>query len=658
MMPRRIEQWQPSPALRYALLLAAVAVYLELYLRHPFAPRPGFKGWFEFWDQAHYLRSAEALSRGVLHGSSHWYPLGYPFVGSLFVAFTRWHLFLIPNLLCFAGILLLLRRLFRAVLPPGESLLLIGLCLVQPLVLEHLLIPWTTIPTQLATYAIIVLLIARRPGQREVIAAAIWAGAMSLFRPGDLLFVMPLFAAALLARGGDPRAWLGDGLRASGIIAGFLALTLAANKAVFGVFWSTPYTQIVGDIGFGISGLALDTYSLLIEARTLYGVDAPMLFPRYPWTLLALPGAVVLVRRWGWRALGLPIAIVSTTLFYLGYRDFDGSTAFKFSTIHYLLWMLPLLTLMSYLTLREGWRWLRLRWLLPLALLPALVAGTIGLELRDLPVRPATLRFAGRPVAKPVLSDVDHASYLEAHFPWGDNIILEASFKEAQPLRVVQLFGWLDNHLSYPGVELDGTWLKPNAHYRPAFGPHGLMIFFKRERRAKQIRIKVNPTFSGRIVVSEVRFARPTLAFGGAIGRWLRAAPESRARAWQLGPGGDRTGPWPYCATQDGTPDQRVALEIDAALGARLSSIELRADATKPARWSVCGGAHELWRLALVDANGATVGVDALQRGGRFTLHAADNGAFALGAPFVIVGYDREAFPLFEIPVARRAPAR
>ena len=649
----RIERALERSGTRYALLLVALCVYLVVYLGHASLPSAKAEGWWGWWDQAHYLRSAQAFARGVLAPSEHWYPPGYPLLGSFFLPWLPRHPFFILNLLCFVGIVLALYRLFRSVLSRFESVILVGFSLGQPLVVEHLVIPWTTIPTQLVIYAAMLWVVARRPSRRALVIAALAVGSMSWIRPGDLLFVAPFFAAALWDAG-SPRRWLPEAALVAAIIAAWLLLALIANKVIFGVFWSTPYTKVVGSIGFGVSALPLNAYSLLVEARTLYAIDTPMLLARYPWTLIALPGVVVLAKRWGVRALGLPAALVVTMLFYLSYRDFDASTAFKFSTVHYLLWMVPPLAFLSYLTVREGWRRLRLRLLLPLAIVPALIAGTVGLRLEDLGVRPH-LRFAGKPLDAPVLTDHDHRTYLSATFPAGDNVILEADFEVAQRLRVVQLFGWADNHWTHPGVELDGRWLKPNAEYRPAFGPHGLIIFFKREQSARRVRIKVNSSYRGSLVVTEVRFARPKWSWGGALARWLSASPGSRVSARHLGKGGDHTSPSKMCGTHDGKPDHGIELSLSASVGRRLGALELRTTSGPAGRWTSCGGSFELWRVAIFDASDRAVELSALARGGKFKLYASDNGAFAAGAAFVLVGYDREGFPLFEVPVHGRA---
>ena len=648
----RIERLLQRPNVRCALVLLGLCIYLVVYLGHAALPSARAEGWWAWWDQAHYLRSAQAFARGVLAPSEHWYPPGYPLLGSFFVPLLPRHPFFLPNLLCFVGILLALYRIFRSVLSRLESVLLIGLCLGQPLVLEHLVIPWTTIPTQLAIYVAIVLLLARRPNRRGFVVTALVVGAMSWIRPGDLLFVAPFFAAALWDADSTRRGLRQAGL-VTAILASWLVLGLIANKVIFGVFWSTPYTKIVGSIGFGVSALALNAYSLLIEARTLYANDAPMLLARYPWILIALPGVIVLVKRWGVRAIGLPMSFLVTMLFYLSYRDFDASTAFKFSTVHYLLWMVPPLTFLSYLTVRESWRYLRLRLLLPLVVVPALIAGSVGLRLEDLGVRPQ-LRFSGKPLNAPMLSDHDHRTFLSATFPAGDNVILEADFDVAQRLRVVQLFGWADNHWSHPGVELDGRWLKPNADYRPAFGPHGLVIFFKREQSARRLRIKVNSSYRGPLVVTEVRFARPRWAWGGALARWLSPSPNSQVSARHLGKGGDHTSPSKSCGKHDGKPDHGIELSLSASVGRRVGALELRSETAPLGRWSSCGGTFNLWRLALVDARDQEVRLPALAKGGTFKLYASDNGAFAAGASFVLVGYDREGFPLFEVPVQGR----
>lgn len=643
----RIDRRIGSRAL-YALLLLATCIYVIAYLRNPHTPSGTGQGWWGWWDQGQYLKSARALANFDFKGNSHWYPLGYPVVGALFVKLLPQHPFLIPNLLCFLGIIALLFRIFTRLLSRLESILLIAFAMAQPLVLEHLVIPWSTIPTQFGTYLVIALLVMQRPERKEFLRAGLVGAAMVLFRPGDLLFLLPIFAASGLARR-NPRSLWRDGIAVVAIVLLGATVLMVSNKLVFGRFWLTPYTAIVRDIGFGVGGMHLDALALLVDPKPLYGIDTPVLLARYPWLLITLPGLVVLGRRLGWRALGLPLSLLLTFFFYLSYRDFDASTAFKFSTVHYLLWMVPLCLLLAYLTLKTAWRTLRMRLFMPLVAAPLLLAGLVETKTTAVSASPQ-LRFRDSAVGTKKLLDSDRSTALVANFPQGNNIILTADFDRPQRLRVIQLYGWPDNHYTHPGLELDGRWLRPNAHYRAAFGNQGLMLVLRREQRVSRLAIKVHSAFRGPVGISELRFIRSSVGLGGLVARWLSPSPV--VRAWHVGLADDVTGPWSACDISDGAADRAVVFDLPAGVGHRLRALELRSMGSPPGRWVACGGPSGVWHAALRSQGGEKpLTMADLRSGGRYRLQVADNGAFENGAPIELLGLDQAAQELFRVAV-------
>ena len=656
-----------GPRVLVALLLAVLCIYLLVYLRQPALPHglvPPLRGWLDWWDQNHYYRSAWALAQGNLAPGHHWYPLGYPLLGAIFAGALPLHPFLIPNLLCFLGIVALIYRLYRSELSRVESVGLLALVLLQPLVLEHLTIPWTTIPTQLGTYVVIVRLVLLPPTRRDFLWSALIAAAVATVRPGDLLFLAPIFLGALLSRGlGDRRALLKDAATAIAIAASGLLFVLATNKLVFGRFWLTPYLEIVRDIGFGTSALGLDSYALLLEARSLFSIDTPVLLARYPWLLLSLPGLLYWARRHGSRGVGVVVSLALTFLFYLSYNDFDASTAFRFSTIHYLLWMLPIFALFAYLTLRRAWRRLSLAVFLPALLVPGLLAMIVEVDVQELAATPR-LRFAGMSRGEELLRDGDAASRLSAVFPLAGkqgtaaHRVLQLGWNTPQPLRLIQLYGWPNDLHTHPVVRLDGRRLRPNAEFRPAFGERGLVIFLRRELEGRLLQLDV-PAYRGPLAIAEVRLGRPHWRLGGLLRRWLATPINERVRAWRLGDVDDVVGPWSDCSKSDGKPDRGIGFELDADVGRRVRGLEVRSIGDRRGAWVLCGGAPTTWQAALFRYDGRErIEVNALSRGGRFRLQLADDDPLRQASPLVMLGRDGAGEQIFRVPIgpARHAP--
>src|SRR2546430_6397369 len=92
-----------SPPRRlFALFILAVAIaYFIAYATAPSVPGPRGPGWFAWFDQGQYLRSAKALAAGNFSPDSHFYPPLYPLAGAVFVRWLPQHPFLVVDLAAF-----------------------------------------------------------------------------------------------------------------------------------------------------------------------------------------------------------------------------------------------------------------------------------------------------------------------------------------------------------------------------------------------------------------------------------------------------------------------------------------------------------------------------------------------------------------------------
>lgn len=355
---------------RASLVAAFLSYYLSSYFGYyalpgtPTAP----EGWFRWHDQGAYLRSARALHDFDLGPALHLYPFGYALLGAPFARLLPNHPFLPANVALSVVSVLVLLEIYREFMTKLEAAaLLLATFVFQYAIVEHLVIPLNTIPTMACAHAASLLLLRGATGIRHAVLAGGLAGFTFLVRPADTLFMVPLLAGLLVTgRGGTPRHRFVLAAAASGAV--FASVLLGLNLTVFGRLTS-PYTDAVRHVGFSVENVGVKLYSAFFGARALYLVDGPMLFERFPWLFLALPGllgSVVVCRaRRGWLVANA-IAVGVCFVFYAAYNDFDPVNLFQYHTFHYVAWSLPLLTLFAYFGLRR---------LLAIAVRPAAVAA-------------------------------------------------------------------------------------------------------------------------------------------------------------------------------------------------------------------------------------------------------------------------------------------
>ncbi len=154
------------------------------------------------------------------------------------------------------------------------------------------------------------------------------------------------------------------GLGASGIILVFvMSLALLHYRMFSSVTSRYEFTTRAGHT-FGAFPLTWKAYSLFVDGHLFFRESEPMLLWHYPWLLFCLPGAAIIVHRFGLRGFGVLGSIAATYLMYFAFNDFWPRNVFRFHVIHYLVWTLPLLMLLAYIGLRDGWRIPRIRWVL------------------------------------------------------------------------------------------------------------------------------------------------------------------------------------------------------------------------------------------------------------------------------------------------------
>src|SRR5689334_11034220 len=87
------------------LILVAI-VYAFSYLAMEALPgnSPYIEGWWGWWDQSNYLKSARAFAVGNLNPDMHWNPPGYALLAAPLQRFSAGHAFFFVDGLCLLSV--------------------------------------------------------------------------------------------------------------------------------------------------------------------------------------------------------------------------------------------------------------------------------------------------------------------------------------------------------------------------------------------------------------------------------------------------------------------------------------------------------------------------------------------------------------------------
>jgi hypothetical protein len=349
-----------------ALCAVLVLAYLALYLAHPALPgnNPVHPlGWWGWWDQSQYVRSARALARGDFAPSEHWYPPAYALIGAPFARLWPAHPFILANLLCLLGTAWLFVA-FAARLGVGPWMAALLFILGSVPVADAWVVPWTSSPTALCLWAVLLLAADHLQGRPRPWLLGLAASVAATLRPADAIVPVAVIGAVMLIdiwrlRGARRGAAAGLARRVGIIVLGGVvpvALLLALHLATHG--WRlSPYMLVSRDIGFSLHAYGWKAFNLLVEPRAWWG-DGIGLIRRAPWVglaLLLLPFAAQRGAAAGLLALG---AFLHLAL-YIAYVDLLPTGLWRYHNIHYFKWSLPGFALLSWVGLvaaSHAWR--------------------------------------------------------------------------------------------------------------------------------------------------------------------------------------------------------------------------------------------------------------------------------------------------------------
>lgn len=355
----------------YILALGATVLtvmYLLGYLHNsarpsPTAPFP--EGWWGWFDQSKYLKSAEALARLDLSSSQHWYPFGYALLGAPFV-WMGYHLYLIPDLACLlltaSGIVFLGEGLGLSTLTGA----LIAICttVLPGAILNVWVVPWnTTLSCALIWWALalcgrlVLLNDAGRLRQRRILLFGV-LGALLAFipvtRPTDFLISALVAGTCFLTALWNKELRWGEFLAASLGTALVLGCAFGIYVKIYG-FHPSAYMINSRQLGFRSAFLWWKTYLLLMTPRPWFP-DGEGLLERIHWLFFGLAGMVMLP--WVARSRAdLPYILltglcISYSLLFFSYVDLIPGGLWRYNNIHYFKWVLPAMGLLAWYGLR------------------------------------------------------------------------------------------------------------------------------------------------------------------------------------------------------------------------------------------------------------------------------------------------------------------
>jgi hypothetical protein len=379
----RCDRILDSPKALLWLLGSIAAGYTLAYLGHPLIPGNSIypEGWWGWWDQSQYLKCTAGLAKGVLNRDTYSYPLGYSLIAAPFYLWTPKHAFFFPNLVFVTGSVWAFYKIARRLIRPSEAFILIiaFLLFYRGMIRDTLIVPWNTIPTHFLGYLILYFTAFKRPSPRDVCLASICLALIYPFKIPEFVCFLPSVLIAVASLQNRKRVVRAICLFAT-VVSMTIAVMLCINFSVFGGF-RTPYEvnqQAIGVLGYP---MLWKLYFLFVSGGPVYRESSQMLLSHAPWLLLVLPGIVCLLQRYGSKAWGVIFGIALCFGIYLSYNDLGPGNLYRNLLIHYFVWTLPLLALITFLGIREAWRTRLGRW--SLCSIPFLLALVCFIMLRE-----------------------------------------------------------------------------------------------------------------------------------------------------------------------------------------------------------------------------------------------------------------------------------
>ena len=383
-------------------------------------------------DQAAYLRSAAALARFDFRAEAHYYPIGYAVLAAPFYPLLQGHAFFVPNVLCYLGSVYLLYRIFRFLLKPVEAFVLAVVLLgAFPLQLRSLLVPWTSIPTQVLMYWAVFRVGLGRDIVRDLRTAGVLCGLILFFRPANVaVCLVVVLVRVIVERQNEAIRPAVKQFAATAAATGLV--WVVAQYALYGQLLSS-YQATAMTVGFTMRRWLEKVFFVFVNSEIVFP-PADSLLKSFPHLIVSGPGLVYLVGRVprvGWPIVGATVVGFGE---YLLFNDFWPHGIYRFGLFHYIAWVMPVGGLLAYLSFRLALRSLGGKVWLGALLGPAVVYALVRLEGVSVPVE--ITGDGGRIEMRGDLGAVDVA-YLE---DWNDGFRFSAGGLPLQRFRDYLVF--------------------------------------------------------------------------------------------------------------------------------------------------------------------------------------------------------------------------
>ncbi len=356
------ESWSKRlPDISLVYLLFSVS-YFYWYLIEPSVPANdlnSYIGWWGWWDQGQYHKTAGELAAGHLGQSQYWW--GYPMIGALLYKVMPAHSFFFPNyLLSFAIVLFFYFMAVRFVTRIEALVLMILLILgSRNMMFESLIIPWNTIVTYAAVFSISYLLVIRGASRRAVYFCIALVGLSALVRPSDTLFLL-IYVIFIFYFRFDFKTFVKMSGLAVIIVLISAAILCLLNFKAFGQI-IPPYVDAAKSVGMSLNGIGFRLYQLYVDGTLIHGNSAlppgritPALLVKLPLMVFSLAGSWLVWRRIGNIALPMIGVCFGAIIFYAAFNAAGNPPHFwSFLLFHYFWWSGVILSLFGYIFLHD-----------------------------------------------------------------------------------------------------------------------------------------------------------------------------------------------------------------------------------------------------------------------------------------------------------------
>lgn len=484
--------WHLVLDLRVFLVFVGV-VYAVAFSHYPAAPghNPVYPlGWWGWFDQGEYLKSAQAFAAFDFTPGKHFCPPLYSMLGAFFVRFTDpfWFVDLVC-LLWFAAVFALFASRY---VPRWAALLLFFLTIVaNHRMLETFIVPWTTtLAVALLSTGIYALVrlhenfgsVIRKHSFPSPVNAFFLSCALGLLmplRPLDISLGVLLLLAWFV--GTRELLILENQIQRIrkilvALIAGFLVGPLfyfVFNWKIFGSFRS-DYVEDSLSNGYFPADLGEKFISIFIDGYTLYLEPGSGIIDHYPWVVLVFPALIYIAVRGDWLLRLLAFAVCVQFGLYLPYGDLLPTGVWRYMNINYFKWTFPYLALFAWYaiaSLLRDWRTQRskaIAWTVAFV-----IVGALLLSLR--------LQVSQRPIETVLLPNIENGQTQQ-------RLSFENPYAKLDLIDLSGLGGeFTDVYFGAHGLWLDGLKMRHVRDYRVLPAPWGIRILFIRPVAAHSI---------------------------------------------------------------------------------------------------------------------------------------------------------------------------